>query len=266
MPRRTHSEERGGRGGTGETIGLPYQYEFGGQPASDAPVPTATTPVSPLIPFDRAVLDTGSKELLRDGRWANARVYRFNFGGADWVVKDFAPRSFWVRNTLGRLLLRRELRALQRLSGIEGVPGDAFRVDSHAIAARYIPGVTLGNVPAEQLTASFFVALERLLQLVHTRGIVHLDTRGTGNMLMTPEGRPALIDFQASLGTRWMPMSWRRWLDNLDMTGVYKKWLQHDPESMGPERRALYERMTRRRRLWVARGYAGAAKQKRSDA
>ena len=35
-----------------------------------------------------------------------------------------------------------------------------------------------------------------------------------------PDGRPALIDFQASLDTRWMPASWRRWLDDLDMTGV----------------------------------------------
>jgi predicted Ser/Thr protein kinase len=229
-------------------------------------VSTATTPVSPSPPFDRALLDAGSKELLRDGRWANARVCRFSFGGEEWVVKDFAPRSFWVRNTLGRLLLRRELRALQRLAGIEGVPGGAFRVDRHAIAARYIPGVTLGKVAAEQLNASFFAALERLLKQVHARGIVHLDTRGTGNMLMTPAGLPALIDFQASLGTRWMPVSWRRFLGDLDMAGVYKKWLQHDPESMGPERRALYECMTRWRRLWVLRGYAGAAKQKRSDA
>jgi hypothetical protein len=229
-------------------------------------VSTATTPTSSSRPFDRADLDAGSKQLLRDGRWANARVCCFNFDDEDWVVKDFAPRSFWVRNTLGRLLLRRELRALQRLAGIEGVPAGAFRVDAHAIAARYIPGMTLGKVSAEQLNASFFVALERLLQQVHARGIVHLDTRGTGNMLMTPAGHPALIDFQASVGTRWMPVSWRRWLGDLDMAGVYKKWLQHDPESMGPERRALYERMTRWRRLWVLRGYAGAAKQKRSDA
>lgn len=227
---------------------------------------TAKTPASASPPFDRAALDTGSKELLRDGRWANARVVRFNSDGVEWVVKDFAPRSFWVRNTLGRLLLRRELRALQRLAGVDGVPGSAFRVDAHAIAARYIPGVTLGHVPAGQLDAGFFASLERLLQQVHARGIVHLDTRGTGNMLMTPEGRPALIDFQASLGTRWMPTSWRRWLGDLDMAGVYKKWLQHDPESMGPERRALYECMTRWRRLWVLRGYAGAAKRKRSDA
>ncbi len=167
-----------------------------------------------------------------------------------------------VRHTIGRLLLRRELRALQRLEGIDGIPQHAFRVDNDAIAAEFIPGVTLGNVPASQMDVAFFAALERLLLAVHGRGIVHLDTRGTGNMLRTPEGKPALIDFQASLSTRWMPESWRRWLADLDMTGVYKKWLQHDPDSMGSERRTLYERMTRRRRLWIARGYAGAAKHK----
>lgn len=227
-------------------------------------MPAEPTPAPTDLPFDRSALESGTKELLRDGRWANARVSLFRGAGAEWVVKDFAPRSFWVRNTLGRLLLRRELRALRRLAGIEGVPDAAFRVDAHAMAARYIPGETLGNVPAERLNASFFAALERLLQQVHVRGIVHLDTRGTGNMLMTPDGRPALIDFQASLATHWMPQKWRCWLDDLDMTGVYKRWLQHDPDSMGAERHALYKRKTRWRRLWVARGYAGAAKQKRS--
>lgn len=244
----------------GGIIAISPSIDSGGwQPPAAVPAETTSAP-----PFDRSTLESGGTELLRDGRWANARVSLFRSGDVEWVVKDFAPRSFWVRNTLGRLLLRRELRALQKLAGIDGVPGSAFRVDAHAIAARYIPGATLGKVPAEWLNAAFFTALERLLQQVHARGIVHLDTRGTGNMLMTPDGRPALIDFQASVGTHWMPRSWRRWLDDLDMTGVYKKWLQHDAESMGPERRALYEQMTRRRRLWVARGYAGAAKQKRS--
>lgn len=200
--------------------------------------------------------------MLRDGRWANAQVYRVDAGGRSWVVKDFARRSFWVRCTIGRLLLRRELDALQRLDGIDGVPQHAFRIDDAAIAAEFIPGVTLGQVATDDMGTSFFVDLERLLNDVHARGVVHLDTRGTGNMLRRPDGKPALIDFQASLDTRWMPAAWRRWLDDLDMTGVYKKWLQHDPEAMGPARRELYDRMTRRRRLWVARGYAGAAKQK----
>ena len=204
--------------------------------------------------------------MLRDGRWANAQVYRVERDGRSWVVKDFAQRSLLVRQTIGRALLGRELRALQRLHGIDGVPQHVFRVDANAIAAEFIPGTTLGQVPSEQLDTAFFAALERLLQAVHARGIVHLDTRGTGNMLRRPDGNPALIDFQASLSTRWMPRRWKRWLDDLDMTGVYKKWLQHDAASMGAERRRLYEHMTRRRRLWIARGYAGTAKQKPSEA
>lgn len=202
--------------------------------------------------------------MLRDGRWANAQVYRVDVGDRSWVVKDFSRRSAWVRHTIGRFLLRRELRALQRLAGIDGIPQHAFRIDADAIAAEYIAGDTLGHVAAGLMGTAFFVELERLLDAVHARGIVHLDTRGTGNMLRRPDGRPALIDFQASLDTRWMPASWRRWLDDLDMTGVYKKWRQHAPDTMGEERAALYERMTRRRRLWIARGYAGATKQKPS--
>ncbi|HET9023532.1 MAG TPA: hypothetical protein VFN64_03105 [Burkholderiaceae bacterium] len=215
--------------------------------------------------MDRAALARAPTKLLRDGRWANAQVFRVEAAGRSWVVKDFSRRAFWVRYSIGRFLLRRELRALQRLRGIDGVPQSAFRIDGDAIAAEFIPGTTLGQVGQEELTTAFFVDLERLLEAVHARGIVHLDTRGTGNMLRRPDGKPALIDFQASLDTRWMPASWRRWLDELDMTGVYKKWLRHDPDSMGAPRRELYERMTRRRRLWIARGYAGAAKQKTSS-
>lgn len=215
-------------------------------------------------PLDRASFETAPRQLLRDGRWANAQVYRVEAAGREWVVKDFARRSFWVRNSIGRLLLKRELKALRRLAGVDGVPQNAFLIDRHALAAEFVPGVTLGHVNRAELGTPFFLALERLLNAVHARGIVHLDTRGTGNMLRRPDGTPALIDFQASLHTGWMPARWRAWLDDLDMTGVYKKWLQHDPDSIGEARRALYERMTRRRRLWIARGYAGATKQKPS--
>lgn len=211
-------------------------------------------------PFGRIDFDSAPRALLRDGRWANARVWRAQIAGATWVVKDFAPRAFWVRNTIGRVLIGRELEALEQLAGIDGVPAAAFQLDAHAMAARYIEGETLGRVPAAQLTPAFFEALERLLRAVHARGIVHLDVRGTGNMLMRPDGTPALIDFQAALDMRWMPPAWRRWLGDIDLAGVYKKWSASGAESMGPQRQAVLERMNRWRRWWLLRGYAGARK------
>jgi RIO-like serine/threonine protein kinase len=213
-----------------------------------------------LSPFDRAAFERAPRTLLREGRWANARVWRVDSSSRRWVVKDFAPRRWWVRNGIGRWFVRRELATLRRLEGIDGVPPAAVRVDAHAIAFGYIEGDTLGRVAPERQTAGYFAALEALLQAIHARGVVHLDTRGTGNVLMQPDGAPALIDFQSALDTRWMPRALRTLLEQIDLTGVYKKWLQRDPASMGAERRALNDRVVRLRRFWVLRGYAGARK------
>jgi hypothetical protein len=213
-----------------------------------------------LPPFDRTALEKARRVLLRDGRWANARVERAEIAGRSWVVKDFRPRNWWVRNSIGRLFVRRELATLHQLRGIDGVPPDAFRLDAHAIGFGYVDGETLGRVDAARQNAAYFIALERLLRTIHARGVVHLDTRGTGNVLMRPDGTPALIDFQSALSTRWMPASWRRFLELVDLTGVYKKWLQCEPASMGAERTEINERMLRWRRFWVLRGYAGTRK------
>jgi hypothetical protein len=218
----------------------------------------------PLPRFDRRTLAQAPHTLLRDGRWANARVSRVVIDGRRWVVKDFAVRPWWVRNSIGRWLIGRELRTLRRLDGIDGVPAGAFQIDAHALAFEYVEGETFGQTDVARQTASYFVALEALMQAIHQRGIVHLDTRGSGNVLMRPDGSPALIDFQSALSTRRMLPPLRRLLESVDLTGVYKKWQQVDPSTMGPERAALNERMARWRRLWLLRGYAGARKAHRN--
>jgi hypothetical protein len=216
--------------------------------------------------FDRTQLREAPAQVLREGRWANARVAKVAVDGVDWTVKDFAARPWWVRNLIGRFLLRRELRALQRLAGIEGVPAQAFRVDAFAIAAHFVPGVTLDKAPRGQLSERFFLDLEALFRQVHARGLVHLDSRGSSNLLATPQGAPAVIDFQASLSTRLMPGPLRRTLEAIDMGGVYKNWLRHAPGSLDAARRAEYERGTRLRRLWIGRGYFGVRKEHRREA
>jgi serine/threonine protein kinase len=97
---------------------------------------------------------------------------------------------------------------------------------------------------------------------MHARGVVHLDSRGSSNLLLTPQGRPAVIDFQAALRTTLLPPPLRRALEAVDLGGVYKNWLRHAPESLDAGRRAFYERSTRLRRLWIGRGYFGVRKER----
>jgi RIO-like serine/threonine protein kinase len=220
--------------------------------------------IAPMSPaFDRAALATAERKLLRDGRFANARVERVRAAGADWIFKDFASRAFFVRHTVGRFLLGREVRALRRLQGIAGVPGEAFRVDAFSMAARFVPGRALADTPDGPFATEFLLSLEALLRQVHARGLVHLDTRGGGNLLIGPDGAPGIIDFQAALSTLWMPQALRGWLEDMDLSGIYKKWQRWQPDTLGDERLALLDRLNRWRRWWFLRGYFGMSKKRK---
>jgi hypothetical protein len=210
--------------------------------------------------FDRATLAGAERKLLRDGRFANARVERVRIGGADWIFKDFGSRAFVVRHTVGRFLLGREVRALRRLEGLPGIPSQAFRVDALSMAARFVPGRALADTPDGPFATEFLLALEALLRQVHARGLVHLDTRGGGNLLIGPDGAPGIIDFQAALSTRWMPQALRGWFEDMDLSGIYKKWQRWQPDTLGEERLATLDRLNRWRRWWLLRGYFGLSK------
>jgi predicted Ser/Thr protein kinase len=196
-------------------------------------------------------------QVISQGRWANAVLSVVQRGGEQWVVKDFRARSLVVRNTIGRFLVRRELRALRRLAGLGGIPANAFRVDAHALAYRYIPGIPLNGAGEHLKNAEFFASFERLLADVHARGLVHLDVRNGRNVLITESGQAALIDFQSHLGTARLPGALRGWMERFDMAGVYKHWDRHHPQSLGEARAMLLANMNRWRRLWPFRGYLG---------
>ena len=213
--------------------------------------------------FDRAMLAGAERKLLRDGRFANARVERVRIGGADWIFKDFASRAFFVRHTVGRFLLGREVRALRRLEGLPGIPSQAFRVDALSMAARFVPGRALADTPDGPFATEFLLSLEALLRQVHARGLVHLDTRGGGNLLIGPDGTPGIIDFQAALSTRRMPRALRGWFEGMDLSGIYKKWQRWQPDTLGKERQVLLDRLNRWRRWWLLRGYFGLSKKRK---
>lgn len=208
-----------------------------------------------LTHFTREDFNRCERKLLRDGQWANARVDLVHINASDWTVKDFSSRSWWVRNSIGRFLLRRELRVLKQLNGIIGISSTAFRIDAFALATQFLPGRALAQAKPEDVGANFFPCLEALVQAMHARKIVHLDIRGPKNILLQPNGKPAIIDFQSSLSTRWMPNFLRRILEDIDLGGVYKRWNLWQPQTLDDTRRAVFERSNRFRRLWLLRGY-----------
>jgi RIO-like serine/threonine protein kinase len=197
--------------------------------------------------------------VLSQGRWANAVLHRFEHHGVVWVVKDFRPRGFLVRNLIGRFLVRRESGALRRVDGLPVTPQGAFRIDAHALAYRYVPGRTLRGTADVTYPCEFFAKLELGLREMHARArLAHFDLRNAKNILMTEAGEPLLLDFQSAVGTAWMPGPLRRFAERVDLAAIYKHWKKRSPETMGADRIEALASMNRIRPLWALRGYIGA--------
>jgi len=109
---------------------------------------------------------------------------------------------------VARLLMQRERRALERLSGIHGVARTLDLPEYHAAPSRdglvpasrdvllrsWIEGEPLHA--ACELPLDFFERLEDLARELHDRGVCHNDLHKEPNVLVQPDGRPALVDFQ----------------------------------------------------------------------
>ncbi|MBM6702905.1 hypothetical protein H6A60_00045 [Sutterella massiliensis] len=214
-------------------------------------------------PFTREDMKSAPQKLLRDGRTANAVVTKIEAAGRTWTVKDFSSRPWFVRWFIAPVLLSRELAFLNRLEGVDGIADSAFRIDRYAIAVQFMPGESIGKRVKERVTPDFLEKLEALVDAMHARGVVHLDLRGLGNVMIRPDDTPGIIDFQSSLFTDRMPRGLRKILEDFDFSGVLKKWAKYQPEAMGDARKAELERINKVRRFWVFRGYFGMKKKKR---
>ena len=132
-------------------------------------------------------------------------------GGETVVVKDYSPRHPLIRRTLGRWLIRRELRAYRALEGHPAVPRLLGEVDELALAVAHRGGPRFSRRRPWTFSPAFGEALEAAIRELHARGVVHLDLRHRSNIRADMAGRPVLIDFGAALtfrpggvGARWL--------------------------------------------------------------
>jgi serine/threonine protein kinase len=162
--------------------------------------------------LDRASLVARTREVLNRGGWGNPDVLLVETGSNWVVVKDYSPRTAFVRRWVGPWMLGREVRAYHRLEGVEAIPRYLGKLDDEALILEYRPGVLLSRSLAGQLPPTFLTDLQRAISEIHDRGIVHLDLRHRSNILAGEDGRPVVLDFASALRGRVLVLLFG-WLD-----------------------------------------------------
>ena len=135
---------------------------------------------------------------FRAGRNATkADIFIWDVDGVRLVVKDYAPRSAWVRGTMGRAMVRREVRAYSLLQDCPGIPRFAGQVDSLAFAVEFVEGRDLSHFRPGEVPVEFFQKLQRLLDSVHRAGVAQGDIHHR-DVLVGPDNEPFLVDFSTA--------------------------------------------------------------------
>ena len=141
-------------------------------------------------------------EILKHDSWAATGIYASETRRA--VCKFNRRQRIFVlpMGWLGRRLAAREQGFMDRLAGIDGVPGSlgpicvGGRRLANAVSRQFVEGHALR--PDERVNAEFFPRFDRILAEVHRRGVAHVDLHKRENILVDEAGRPHLIDFQIS--------------------------------------------------------------------
>jgi RIO-like serine/threonine protein kinase len=169
--------------------------------------------------------------------------------GAPIVVRDTRSARPWLR-WLARHLARRETRALIELAGLEGVPR-ILRVDLDTVVRAWLPGEPMQR--AKPTDGAYFREALRLLRRLHARRIAHNDLAKEPNWLVTPDGRPALVDFQLALRAPKRGALFRA-LAYDDLRHLFKHKRSYAPERLTARQRRILSRPSLVSRAWRASG------------
>jgi tRNA A-37 threonylcarbamoyl transferase component Bud32 len=159
----------------------------------------------------RADVDRLTVQIYRTAWRARPEVRRIRMLGRDAVVKDYGRCGNIFKHLLGTFLATREATALQRAEGIANIPAfyalarPWILVTEH-LDARRVTDLTEDERPG-LLTPAFFEKLTTLIAQLHSRGIAHGDLEKLDNILITPEGDPAVVDFAAAIMSGINPLA-----------------------------------------------------------
>ena len=194
-----------------------------------------------------------------------ARVFKHDFWAAtclyqaaaeapfrEIVVKFGRSQPFWglPMAWYARLLQAHERDVYAALAGVEGVPRWVGRVGEAGFAIEYIEAAPLDHL--DRPPPGFFDRLGEVFEALHARGVAYGDANKRSNILVRPDGRPCLIDYQIAIRRRddwpWplraMLAAAVRYLAAKDLYHLYKHKRRLAPDELTPEQEALSRRRT----------------------
>jgi RIO-like serine/threonine protein kinase len=165
------------------------------------------------------------------------------------VVRDTRP----ARKGLGwfaRHLAGREARALARLDGLEGTPR-LLTFDGAVLTREWIAAEPMQR--ARPAHAGYYREALTLLRQIHRAGVTHNDLAKETNWLVTPAGRPALVDFQLAVVHRGRSR-WFRALAREDLRHLLKHKRSYRPGALTARQRQVLATPGPLSRAWRATG------------
>lgn len=161
------------------------------------------------------------------------------------VVRDTSAAGCLAR-PLARYLAQREAAALRAASDVGGVPR-LIGFDGRVLRRSYIDGTPMYE--AAPRARNYFKLALRLLRRLHARGITHNDAAKEANWLCTPEGTPALVDFQLAYAPQRRTRLFRV-LAREDLRHLLKHKRYYLPDALTARQRALLDRPALSARMW----------------
>jgi RIO-like serine/threonine protein kinase len=168
------------------------------------------------------------------------------------VVRDADQARPWAR-ALALHLMRREHRALSRLAlgnGIEGIPR-VIDLGAGKLTRSWIEGTPMQIAQPRDL--EYFRAASRLLRRLHAANVIHNDLAKETNWLVSPDGRPALVDFQLAM-TLDKRGALARSLGHDDIRHLLKHKRTYLPEALTAREKRILARHSLVSRAWMATG------------
>ena len=167
------------------------------------------------------------ERILKDDFFSVNVLYR-NGDGGRYVLKlgDCRFVLGLLLRPLAILVSQHEYRIYSMLADLEGLPRLGPRYGARGYFHEYIEGKTLYELPeGAELPEDFFDRLHTLLEQIHSRRIAYLDLNKRGNIILSDDGRPYLIDFQVCLHLKerggWLGRWSNQVLDKLALQAIY---------------------------------------------